>query len=376
MIMKKVNCVAAGAILTLLFPALSYAGGNGKVVEQIIARVNNDIITLSDYQKADAQMRQEAHQDCQGCSDGKINEMVAQGQKNLLRDLIDQSLLVQRAKDMGISVDTDVIKRLDLIRQQNQLPSMEALQKAVESQGVSWEDYKQQMKNSLLQQRVIQQEVGPDIKIGHDEIQKYYEAHKNDFVKPEEVDLSTIFFSTENKTSQESAAVKQKAEAIVQRLKAGEDFGKLAQKFSEGTTANDGGEVGVFKRGMLAPEIEKIVFAMKKGDSTDVLPAPNGLQILHVNEHFDSGLQPMSKVENEIENDIYQQKIQPAMRKYLTQLRKDSYLVINAGYADSGSAGPNSVIEEVPYGTEAGKDKKKKKKAPASGDEDQGDRNP
>ena len=374
MIMKKMNYIAAGAIVGFLFPVLLHAGGTGKVVDEIIARVNNDIITLSDYQKADAQMRQEAQQDCQGCAAEKINDMVAQGQKNLLRDLIDQSLLVQRAKDMGISADTDVIKRLDMIRQQNQLPSMEALQKAVESQGISWEDYKQQMRNSLLQQKVIQQEVGPDIKIGQDEVKKYYDAHQNEFVKPEEVDLSTIFFSTENKTPLEADAIKKKAEAIVQRLKAGEDFGKLAQKFSEGTTANEGGEVGVFKRGQLSPDIEKLVFAMKKGDSTDVLPAPNGLQILHVNEHFETGLQPLSKEENEIENDIYSQKIQPAMRKYLTQLRKDSYLVINSGYADSGSAGENTVIQEVPYGTEAGKDKKKKK-APVPGIDDQGDGN-
>ena len=375
MIMKKVNCIAIGAVAAFLLPVLAHANGNGKVVDEIIARVNNDIITLSDYQKAEAQLHQEAQQDCQGCSDEKINEMVNEGRKNLLRDLIDQSLLVQRAKDMSISVDTDVIKRLDMIRQQNQLPSMEALQKAVESQGLSWEDYKDQMKNSLLQQKVIQQEVGPDIKIGQDEVKKYYDAHQSEFVKPEEVDLSTIFFSTENKTPQEADAIKKKAEAIVQRLKAGEDFGKLAQRFSEGTTANEGGEVGVFKRGMLSPDIEKMVFSMKKGDSTDVLPAPNGLQILHVNEHFEAGLQPMSKEENEIENDIYSQKIQPAMRKYLTQLRKDSYLVINSGYVDSGSAGENTVIQEVPYGTEAGKNKKKKK-TPVPGIDDQGDGNP
>ena len=376
MIMKKVNSVAISAMAAFLLPIAVHANENGKVVDQIIARVNNDIITLSDYEKAEAQMRQEVQQDCQGCAQEKISGMIAQGQKNLLRDLIDQSLLVQRAKDMSISVDTDVIKRLDMIRQQNQLPSMEALQKAVESQGgISWEDYKDQMKNSLLQQRVIQQEVGPDVKIGQDEVKKYYDAHQNEFVKPEEVDLSTIFFSTENKTPQETDAIKKKAEAIVQRLKAGEDFGKLAQKFSEGTTANEGGEVGVFKRGMLSPDLEKMVFSMKKGDSTDVLPAPNGLQILHVNEHFEAGLQPMNKEESEIENDIYSEKIQPAMRKYLTQLRKDSYLVINSGYVDSGSAGENTVIQEVPYGTDAGK-AKKKKKTPVPGIDDQGDGNP
>lgn len=372
MTMKKLAFVAGGAVLALAFPVFVHA--SGAIVEQIIARVNNDIITLSDYQKAESSLHQEAQQDCQGCTDEKINEMVQDEKKNLLRDLIDQSLLVQRGKDLDINVDTDVIKRLDTVRQQNGLPSMDALEKAVEGSGANWEDYKQQMKNSILTQKVIQQEVGPTVKIANDEVQEYYAAHKSEFVKPEEVDISAIFFSTENKSPQEVAAIKEKAEALEKRIKAGEDFGALAKRFSEGPTANQEGELGEFKRGEMNSDIENAVFALKKGDSTDVLEASNGLQILHVNQHFDSGLQPFSKVEDEIENSLYQSKIQPAMRKYLTQLRKDSYVVVNAGYTDSGGASGGSVIQEVPYSTE--KDKVKKKKTPKTDAGDPGDQNP
>ncbi len=372
MIMKKLTFVAGGAVLALALPVLVHA--TGAVVEQIIARVNNDIITLSDYQKAEASLRPEAQQDCQGCTDEKINGMVSDEKKNLLRDLIDQSLLVQRGKDLDINVDTDVIKRLDTVRQQYNLPSMDALEKAVEGSGANWEDYKQQLKKSIMTQKVIQQEVGPTIKIANDELQKYYEAHKSEFVKPEEVDLSAIFFSTENKSPQEAAAIKEKAEALLKRLKAGEDFGALAKRFSEGPTANQEGELGEFKRGEMNSDMEKIVFALKKGDSTDVIEASNGLQILHVNQHFDSGLQPFSKVEEEIENELYENRIQPALRKYLTQLRKDSYYVVNAGYTDSGAVSGSNVIQEVPYSTE--KDKVKKKKAPKTDIGDPGDQNP
>lgn len=369
--MKRFAYVAGGAALALALPVLVHA--SGAVVEQIVARVNNDIITLSDYQKAEGSLRQEAQQDCQGCADAKISEMVESGKKNLLRDLIDQSLLVQRAKDTDTSVETDLIKRLDMVRQENKLPSMDALEKAVESQGMSWEDYKQQMRNSLLTQHVIQEEVGSSIKIGHDEVQKYFDTHKSEFVKPEEVDLSVIIMSTENKTPEETAAIKQKAEGLVKRLKAGEDFGALAKRFSEGTTAEQGGEVGEFKRGELSPDVEKAVFSLKKGESTAVLPAPNGLQILHVNERFEAGLQPLSKVENEIENDLYQSKMQPALRKYLTQLRTDSYVVVNAGYTDTGGVSSGNVIQEVPYNSDQSK---AKKKTPKPALKDQGDQNP
>jgi peptidyl-prolyl cis-trans isomerase SurA len=369
--MKKMALAVGSAALALAlaFPVLVRAGGT--VVEEIIARVNNDIITLSDYQKAEASLHQEAAQDCDGCSEEKINEVVASDQKDLLRGLIDQSLLVQRAKDLNIDAQTDLIKELDQVRQQNNMPSMDALQKAVEGSGISWEDYKQRMLNNILTQKVIQQEVGPTVKIGNDEVQKYYEAHKSDFVKPEEVDLSAIVLSTENKTPEEVTAIRAKADALEKRIQAGEDFGALAKRFSEGPRADQGGELGEFKRGEMSADLEKVVFALKKGDSTGVLPAANGFQILHVNERFEAGLQPLSKVDDEIQQDLYRTKIDAAMRKYLTQLRKDSYVVTAAGYTDSGGVSGSNVIQEVPYSAQQAKAKKKKAKTAAADDEDQ-----
>jgi peptidyl-prolyl cis-trans isomerase SurA len=372
MTMKKTAFVSGAAAMALAFPVFLHAGGT--IVEEIIARVNNDIITLSDYQRAEASLLPEAQQDCQGCTDAKINETVADEKKNLLESMIDRSLLVQRAKDLDINVDTDVIKELDSLRQQNGLPSMDALEKAVEGTGANWEDYKQQLKDRILTERVIQQEVGPTVKIANDEIQKYYEAHKSEFVKPEEVDISGIFFSTENKSPQEVAATKEKAEALEKRIKAGEDFGALAKRFSEDAAASHEGELGEFKRGEMTPDIENAVFALKKGDSTGVIVVANGFEIFHVNQHFEAGLQPLSKVEDDIENRLYESRIQPAMRTYLTQLRKDSYVVVTAGYTDTGGASSTSVIQEVPYST--AKDKAKKKKAPKTDLGDQGDQNP
>lgn len=367
--MKKIAIIAGSTALALAFPAFAHASG-GTIVEEIVARVNNDIITLSDYEKAEGSLHEEAQQECQNCTDDKISLMVAEERKNLLRDLIDQSLLVQRAKDLDIKGETDLVKRLDQIRQQNNLPSMDALQKAVESSGIGWEDYKQRMLNDILTQKVVQQEVGPTVKIGNDEVQKYYQGHKSDFVKPEEVDLSEIFLSTENKTPQDIDVIKAKAAALEQRLKQGEDFAALARKFSEDSAAGVGGEVGEFQRGMMAPEIENAVFALKRGDSTDVLTVKNGLEIYHVNQRFEAGLQPLSKVEDEIENQLYQQRIQAAMRKYESQLRRDSYIKIAAGYTDTGAVGGNTVIQEVPFGTDKAKNKHSIPRAQRPTDED------
>jgi peptidyl-prolyl cis-trans isomerase SurA len=359
--MKRIQLAALISSFVLLSPAIVSASGT--VIEQIIARVNNEIITLSDYKKAEAGLPDQFLQGCQGCTPDKIAGLLAEEKKNLLRSLIDTSLLVQRAQDVNITVDTDLVKQLDQIRQQNNLPSMEALQKAVESQGIGWEDYKQQMRDGLLTQRVIQQEVGSSIKISNEDIQSYYEAHKADFVKPEEVDISEIFFSTQGKTPAETTTIQQKAEGVLKRLNAGEDFGALARRNSEGPTASDGGELGTHRRGELAPELEKAVFSLHKGDITGLIHTSNGMEILRVNQHFDAGLQSLDKVETEIENRLYQERVQPAMRQYLDKLRRDSYVVVKAGYTDTGSVGGNFVIKEI--AAPSSQDKSSKTKQPA-----------
>jgi peptidyl-prolyl cis-trans isomerase SurA len=354
--MKKLSLGVIFAALIFALPVMAFPGGT--VVEEIIARVNNDIITLSDYQKAEAALPDQVQQDCQGCTPDKISAMLADEKKNLLRSLIDNALLVQRAQDMGISVDTDVVRQLDQIRQQNKLPSMDALQQAVESQGMGWEDYKEQIRDSLLTQRVIQEDMGETIKISNADVQKYYDAHKNEFVEPEEVDLSAIVFNTQGKTPQQLTAIMQKAQDVLNRLKVGEDFAALAKRYSDGPTASDGGEIGTFKPGELTPDLEKAVFSLHRGDNTDLIHTDAGLQILHVNQHYDAGLQPLAKVESDVENRIYQERFPAASREYLSKLRRDSYVVVKAGYVDTGAVGGNSVIKEVSADNSKGQKKK------------------
>src|SRR6201987_985416 len=150
--------LAVVTVALLLIPTAAHEQTKAAVVEQIIARVKNDIITMSDYQKADQQLREEVAHDCQGCPSDKVQAQYKDQQKDLLRGLIDQSLLVQRAKDMGLSVETELIKRMDDVRKQNGLNSLEELERAVEGSGISWEHYKTQIRNGLLTQEVMRKE--------------------------------------------------------------------------------------------------------------------------------------------------------------------------------------------------------------------------
>ena len=340
-------------------PAIS---GEGRVVEEIVARVNNEIITSSELEKARTQAAEDAQQDCAGrCSQEQMQVAVEDRQKFALRDLIDQSLLAQRGKDMGINVEADVVKQLDIIRVQNKLKDLDELEKAVEHEGLNWDDFKNNIRNKALTQQVISREVGSHITITHEEALKFYDEHRNEFNKPEQVALRAIELSTEGKDETQAADVKKKADDLLKRIGEGEDFAVLAKRFSDGSTAQQGGYLGVYKRGELSKAIEDKVFEMKKNQLTDIIETKQGFLILQVLERYEAGVQPFEKVENEIMDQLYGERMQPALREYLKTLREQSYVVIKPGYQDMAGGG-NSEIEEVSATPEVTKEKKQHKK--------------
>ena len=154
--------------------------------------------------------------------------------------MIDESLMVQRAKDMGINVEADVNKRLDEVRQQNSLATLADLQKGVEASGLNWEDYKTTIRNGLLQKEVVRREVGSHVEITKDEVRQYYDAHPDEFTLPERVTLSEISLSTDGKKPEEFAAVRSKVEGLRTSVLNGDNFSQVASLYSEGSTAKAG----------------------------------------------------------------------------------------------------------------------------------------
>ena len=171
---------------------------SGTVVEEIIARINNHIITRTEFDRSEQQVQQEGEQ--QNASPQEI----ADKQKNVLRDLVDQQLLLQKGDDMGITAETDLVKRLDEIRKQMNLATMDDLAKAAQAQGVSYEEFKENLRENISTQKVIQQDVGSKITITPDEIKKYYTDHRADMEQPEQVRLSEILVSTQPSPTSEA----------------------------------------------------------------------------------------------------------------------------------------------------------------------------
>jgi peptidyl-prolyl cis-trans isomerase SurA len=382
--MKK-RCLLFAALACL--PALAA----GQVVEEIIARVNNQIITRSEFARSKDQLRDEAKQN----DPNNADKVFTDREKDILRDLIDQQLLLDKGKDLGISADTDLIKQLDQMRKDMKLDSMEALEKEAEKQGISWEDFKQQQKNQIITRKVIGEEVGGHLSISKEELEKFYEEHKNEMEQPEFIRLSEILVAPKtvagappspapapdaaaatSPASQPAAddaakqatdaaalsAAEAKANDLVKQIRDGANFEDVAKKYSDGPSAADGGALGMFKRGQLSKQLEDTTFAMKAGDITDVIHTKQGYVILKVLDHQQAGIPPLKEALPKIQDALYYQKLQPALRAFLTKLREDAYIDIKTGYIDSGASPNQTKPVETTTAKEADAKKLNKKK--------------
>jgi peptidyl-prolyl cis-trans isomerase SurA len=306
------------------------------VVEFPIARVNDAIIDSSDYQRSQQQLLEEAQRE------NIPADEVAQHQKDLLRDMIDTQLLLSRGKELDINADSEVIRRLDDLRKQNHFDTMEDLEKAVRQSGLSYEDFKQNIKNGIIQQEVERDEVARKITLSAKQEQAYYDAHKQDFAQPEQEQLSEILIPTpDDATDAQVAQAKAKADMVIAKLKAGGKFDELAKQYSGGTTADQGGPLGSsFQRGdgKLAKVIEDQVFALKAGEFTQPVRTKSGYLILDVTQHTQAGIQPLSAVDEQVQQAIYEEAMKPALRAYLTDLRDKAFIYILPGYVDTGAS--------------------------------------
>jgi peptidyl-prolyl cis-trans isomerase SurA len=331
--MTKKPLKGLGSVVLLLGLAVPVVRA-ARVVERIIARVNNEIITQRMYNQEKEKLRQQLAQDYSG---PELEVQFREQSKNLLRDLIDQALMVQKAKDLDLNVDTDVVKRLDEIRKQYNFNTLEDLEKEVEKSGQNWEDFKDSIKRELLVRQVIEREVGGRILVSQEEARKYYEEHKKEFESPGMVHLAEVLISTQKYKPEEA---KKRTDAALAELKAGERFTEVAKKYSDGPEPEQGGDIGFVKEGTMAPSVAAIVSKLDVNENSDPIEIKNGYLILKLLERFSPGIPKFEEVQQHVEEAIYNQKMPPRLREYLTQLRKESYIFLAPGYLDTGAERP------------------------------------
>ncbi|MBI1940918.1 MAG: peptidyl-prolyl cis-trans isomerase [Acidobacteria bacterium] len=340
--MRKIKPIKHSLILggtaAVLLAASAPAYAKRQIVDRIIARVNSEIITQRQFEREQEKLRAQLAQQFSG---GELETQIREQSKDLLRDLIDQALMVQKAKDLDLNVETDLVKRLDEIRQNFNLDSLEDLQSEVEKQGLLWEDFKDNIRRNMLMREVIGREVGRTIIISRGDAQKYFEENNAKFSSPGGVHLAQILISSEKRPPEEAEP---RAKEAMDELKAGQRWFDVCKKYSDDPTANQGGDIGFLKDGTLAPVIAEAVSKLEINEFTELIPIKTGYLILRLVERLSPGIPPFEQIEQRVMEFLYNQKMAPALRQYLVNLRKESYIFLRPGYVDSGAERPSDAL--------------------------------
>jgi peptidyl-prolyl cis-trans isomerase SurA len=340
----KFRYVAAALVLAGTCVAADVPTSKPVVVDEIVAKVNGDIVSRHELERTARDIAAELR--AQGDTGAKFDQDFETHERDMLRDRIDELLLVQRGKELDIKVDSDVTKYMASVQRdqaaknpQLGLSDPDKFHDFIRQQaGMSWEDFLAETRNNFLKRAVIGEEVSRKITITDKEIEAYYNAHQKDFIRDEKVCLSEILISTQGKSGAALEAAKKKAEDLATRAARGERFTDLARDNSDSLTAKQGGQLGCYKRGDLATEYEARFWNLPKGGVTPAFLIPTGYEIFKVDDHTTKGLAPLADVKSDIQDILYGPKMEPMVRDYLTQLRRTAFLQIKPGYQDTGAA--------------------------------------
>ena len=327
--------------------ASSMMAADVQTVEEIIAKVNGDIVTRGEIERTKRQVEEMIKtRKVTGADADRVRE---EASKNALRDRIDSLLLVNRGKELNINIDGEVSKYVaDLMKQTKEVDPDKFAAIVRGQTGQAFEDWKAETKNSMLTQRVIGQEVNRKINVSKAEIEKVYNDNKDKFLRKDQIFLRELFLTTAGKTPAEAAAIEKKAKDLVARARKNEKFGDLVRDNSEAESAPAGGDIGGYEKGQLDPVLEALVWEQAKAYVTEPVQRPNGWLILRVEERFKAGQATLEEVDGEIRDRLYGERMQPEIRKYLTELRANAFLEIREGWIDSAPAEGKSTAWSEP----------------------------
>ena len=308
--------------LLLLFSAVSF-GTSQEVIEEIVAIVNDEIITRSDYKAAYETNYQSLRAQFQG---EEFNRQLERVKKNLMDTLITDILLLQEAKKLeNINFDEQVRLYIDNIKKENNINSDEDLKKILKQQGMSFEKWTRVLREGVMKDAVITSEVRRNIVIDEAEIVSYHKLHPEEFTEPPEFKLKAITLTSGSGSDEGIEAKKQE---INSKIAAGEDFGALASEYSQGPEKESSGDLGNFEKGNLAKELEEPVENLKQGEVTPWIQFRNAWYLLKLVEKKEARLKPFEEARDDIERRLLADKGQVKFEEFMKELKEKSYIKI------------------------------------------------
>jgi parvulin-like peptidyl-prolyl isomerase len=300
---------------------------HAEVIEQVLVKVNGDIVTKSDFERLQLELlRQRPELQNVTPDSPELQKAVAESAPQLILSAVDELLLVQRGRELGYVMTDDQFKSvLENIKKDNNIDTDEKFNEALKQEGMTLADLRRQLEKNMLETRVQQNEVLAKISVTEDEAHAYYDAHKNEFTTPSEIMLREILISVPTtdrgvNVAQDDAA-KAKAEEIRHRVLAGEPFARLAGELSDAQSKANGGLIGPVKSDELAPALQTMLEKIKVGEVSDVIRTQRGYQLLQLESRTEVKVKTFDEARQDISDRIAEEKRRAETQKYIEKLR-------------------------------------------------------
>ncbi len=315
----------------LLFGLAGLTAQDLVTLDEIVAKINSETITLSDLQNESRLLRvslRERIRDPQ-----ELEARYQEQRKGLLKNMIQSKMTLQKAEELGImdNIDVEVSARLEVMRKKAGIPDMEVFDHVLKQQGSSLREYRSVVRREMAVEILMEQFVYAKITLLTPEIEAYYQQNIDRFSELAEVELAEILFLTEGK---DKDLVRTKMEEVLAQLGAGVPFEDLAKQFSEGPTAPRGGGIGTFKEGSMTEAIQQVAFSLEEGKTSGVVQTDYGMQILKVIRKTPAREKPLEKVRAEIQRELYAKKAEPEVQEFMEDLRQQTYIYIASEYRE------------------------------------------
>lgn len=354
--------LSLGFMFAAFTPAFAQEG-EAKLVDEVIARVNAAVIMRSDYDKSQRDVLEEMK--AAGLKPEDLEKKFAEAKASILDSLIDQQLLIQRAKDLSIDVEAQINQQLLRVMKDNNLSSLEELEQKMREVGVDINEVRRNFRNKLQTDEVLRREVYGQIyrTLTDTEKREYYDKHKELFTVPAEITLSRILIQFGKDPAQALARAK---EIVTQARSGGADFPALARRFSEEELGRkEGGKMGPpVKVDLLVTEVREVVGNAPAGTITDPIKLQDGYVIFRVDERKEAKARTYDdeEVRQEVVNRMIYERSQGEIENYLKKLRADAFIEIDARYQLPGMKVQSAQIKRVPFSEESEKERKKREK--------------
>ena len=323
--MKQLKRIAS---LILLFTGgilLFHPSVSGEICNRVVAIVNDEVVTLYELDTMIQLLTGTPSKQLKN----KSEEIYIKTRQKVLDDLVDQKIVLEKIKELKIEVTAkEVDQAIERVKADNQF-TQEDLLAELKEQGNNYESYRKSIKEELERIQLINYEVKSKIILREEEIEKYYNTHRDEFTSEGRVRLALIFLKQEDPADKnETRALYQKAQDILSMIKDGKNFANLARKLSNGPGASEGGDLGVFKMAELNPEMAEIIKDLSAGEVSKPIIRPSGIKIIKVEEKDGGGEKSLEQVRNAIQTILYRKELDKKYSAWIKELRKKAYIKI------------------------------------------------